>query len=414
MDNYIREENMKIYNRADRLSAVSYGIRGPVMQEAQKMMASGVEVLRLNIGNPAVYGFRTPKAVSDAFVNCVMDTQGYSDSKGLLAARESILRYCKKKNIPCASVDDIYTGNGVSELIITTMQALLNEGDEILVPCPNYPLWTSAVSMSGGKPVHYICDESSEWFPDIEDMRKKITPKTKGILVINPNNPTGALYPREILEKIADLAREHHLILFADEIYDRIVMDGHEHVALASLAPDLLTISYNGLSKSHLVCGFRSGWLCICGNKAGAEGFLDGIKLLTSTRLCSNVPAQAIIPAAMDDCIESTNELIVPGGRLYEQREAVCNGLSKIPGVSVVKPKGALYVFPKVDLKRFGFETDEQFAFELLREKHILVTHGGGFNMPTADHFRIAYLPQAEILADACEKIGDFLGNRAK
>jgi alanine-synthesizing transaminase len=405
---------MKIYDKAERLNDVSYAIRGPVMQEAQRMMANGISVLRLNIGNPAVYGFRAPKAVSDAFAACVADTQGYSESKGLLTARNAILRYCRKKNIPCASSDDIYTGNGVSELILTTMQALINDGDEILVPCPNYPLWTSAIVMNGGKAVSYICDESSEWYPDIEDMRRKITPKTKGILVINPNNPTGALYPREILEKITDLAREHHLILFADEIYDRTVMDGHEHVALASLAPDLLTLSYNGLSKSHFACGMRSGWMCICGNKEGAEGFLAGINLLASTRLCSNVPGQAIIPTAMDECLEDIKEHILPGGRLYEQREAVCKGLADIPGVSVVKPKGALYVFPKVDIKRFGFESDEQFAFELLREKHIIVTHGSGFNMPTSDHFRIAYLPEADVLTDACRKIGEFLGKRAK
>ena len=405
---------MKNFDRAERLSKVSYGIRGPVMQEAQRMMAEGTQVLRLNIGNPAVYGFRAPKEVSDAFMKCVMDTQGYSDSKGLLYARESILRYCKKKNIPCASVDDIYTGNGVSELIITTMQALLNEGDEILVPCPNYPLWTSAVSMSGGKPVHYICDESSDWLPDIEDMRRKVTPRTKGILVINPNNPTGALYPKEILMQIADIASEHDLILFADEIYDRLVFDGAEHTALASLAPDLLTISYNGLSKSHLVCGFRSGWLCVCGNKKGKEGFLDGIRLLTSTRLCSNVPAQAIIPAALDETLDSSKALVSPGGRLYEQREAVCRGLGAIPGISFVKPKGALYIFPKVDVARFGIENDEQFAFQLLKEKHILVTHGAGFNWPTPDHFRIAYLPEAPVLEEACAKIGELLNSRIK
>jgi alanine-synthesizing transaminase len=294
------------------------------------------------------------------------------------------------------------------------MQALLNEGDEILVPCPNYPLWTSAVSMSGGKPVHYICDESSDWLPDIEDMRKKITPKTKGILVINPNNPTGALYPKEILMQIADLAREHDLILFADEIYDRLVFDGAEHTALASLAPDVLTISYNGLSKSHLVCGFRSGWLCVCGNKKGKEGFLDGIKLLTSTRLCSNVPAQAIIPAALDDTLDSSNALVSPGGRFYEQREAVCKGLGDIPGISFVKPKGALYIFPKIDCARYSMENDEEFAFQLLREKHILVTHGTGFNLPTPDHFRIAYLPEAPVLEEACKKIGELLNSREK
>lgn len=405
---------MKKYGKAERLNSVSYDIRGPVLQEAQKMMDEGVDVLRLNIGNPAVYGFRAPKQVADAFVACVNDTQGYSSSKGLLTAREAILRYCKKKNIPCASAEDIYTGNGASELIVSTMQALLNGGDEILVPCPDYPLWSAAVSMAGGKPVYYICDEGSGWLPDIEDMRKKITSRTKGILVINPNNPTGALYPKEILASIAELAREHDLILFADEIYDRLVFDGAEHTSLASLAPDLLTMTYNGLSKSHFVCGFRSGWLCICGNKKGKEDFLAGINLLASMRLCSNVPGQAVIPAALDETLASSEAYTAPGGRLYEQREAVCRGLSGIPGVSFVKPKGSLYIFPKIDCARFGIENDEAFAFELLREKHILVTHGSGFNMPTPDHFRIAYLPEAPVLEEACSKIGELLAVREK
>jgi alanine-synthesizing transaminase len=268
--------------------------------------------------------------------------------------------------------------------------------------------------MAGGKPVYYICDEGSGWLPDIEDMRKKITSRTKGILVINPNNPTGALYPKEILASIAELAREHDLILFADEIYDRLVFDGAEHTSLASLAPDLLTMTYNGLSKSHFVCGFRSGWLCICGNKKGKEDFLAGINLLASMRLCSNVPGQAVIPAALDETLASSEAYTAPGGRLYEQREAVCRGLSGIPGVSFVKPKGSLYIFPKIDCARFGIENDEAFAFELLREKHVLVTHGSGFNMPTPDHFRIAYLPEAPVLEEACSKIGELLASREK
>ena len=305
-------------------------------------------------------------------------------------------------------MNDIYTGNGVSELITLSMHALLNNGDEVLVPSPDYPLWTASVTLAGGTAVHYLCDESQEWYPDIEDMRKKITPNTKGIVVINPNNPTGAVYPKEILEQIVQLARENELILFADEIYDRLVMDGVEHYSLASLAPDLMTISFNGLSKSHLICGYRCGWMCICGNKSHAKDYIEGLNLLSSMRLCSNVPAQSLIPKALE-CIDFTDELLVPGGRVYEQRECICKLLETIPGLSFVRPKAAFYLFPKLDIKKFSITDDEQFAYDLLREKHILITHGGGFHWEQPDHFRIVYLPDCSVLEESAKKIGDFL-----
>lgn len=399
---------MKTYKKSRKLDHVCYDIRGPVMDEANRMIAEGMDILKLNIGNPAVFGFRAPEKVVEAMARGLTEHEGYSDSKGLLSAREAILKYCRKKQIPCESVNDIYTGNGVSELITMSMQALLDTGDEVLVPSPDYPLWTASVTLAGGTAIHYICDEQQEWYPDIEDMRSKITPRTKGIVVINPNNPTGAVYPREILEKIAALAREHELILFADEIYDRLVMDGEEHIALASLAPDLLTISFNGLSKSHLICGYRCGWMCLCGNKSGAGDYIEGLNLLSSMRLCSNVPAQSLIPAAMD-CLESTKEMLVPGGRVYEQRECICRELEKIPGVSFVRPKAAFYIFPKLDLKKYKIKDDERFALELLKETHILVTCGGGFHWETPDHFRIVFLPDIDTLRSATDRLAAFL-----
>lgn len=399
---------MKTYLKSKKLDSVCYDIRGPVMDEAQRMTAEGINILKLNIGNPAPFGFRAPQAIVDAISGNLLDTEGYCDSKGLLSAREAILGYCRKKGIPCESVNDIYTGNGVSELITLSMQALLNNGDEVLVPSPDYPLWTASVTLAGGTAVHYLCDESQEWYPDIEDMRKKITPNTKGIVVINPNNPTGAVYPKEILEQIVQLARENELILFADEIYDRLVMDGAEHNSLASLAPDLMTISFNGLSKSHLICGYRCGWMCICGNKSHAKDYIEGLNLLSSMRLCSNVPAQSLIPKALE-CIDFTDELLVPGGRVYEQRECICKQLETIPGLSFVRPKAAFYLFPKLDIKKFSITDDEQFAYDLLREKHILITHGGGFHWEQPDHFRIVYLPDCSVLEESAKKIGDFL-----
>ena len=325
-----------------------------------------------------------------------------------MQAREAIVEYCRKKGIEKVTVDDVYTGNGVSELITMSMQGLLDYGDEVLVPSPDYPLWTASVTLAGGTAVHYICDEQSEWYPDIEDMRKKITDKTKGIVVINPNNPTGALYPKEILEQIVELAREHDLILFADEIYDRLVMDGEEHIALASLAPDLLTVSFNGLSKSHLIAGYRCGWMCLCGNKEHAKGYVEGINLLSSMRLCSNVPAQSIIDMVLKD-EELTKEMLVPGGRIYEQREYVYKALNDIPGVSAVKPKAAFYIFPKLDKEKFNLKDDEKFVLDFLKEKKVLLTHGGGFHWEQPDHFRVVYLPEVEVLKKAVEGMKDFL-----
>lgn len=399
---------MKTYEKSKKLDNVCYDIRGPVMDEANRMIAQGMEILKLNIGNPAPFGFRTSEKLIKQMAENLTNTEGYSDSKGIMQAREAIVEYCRKKGIQKVTVDDVYTGNGVSELITMSMQGLLDYGDEVLVPSPDYPLWTASVTLAGGTAVHYICDEQSEWYPDIEDMRKKITDKTKGIVVINPNNPTGALYPKEILEQIVELAREHDLILFADEIYDRLVMDGEEHIALASLAPDLLTVSFNGLSKSHLIAGYRCGWMCLCGNKEHAKGYVEGINLLSSMRLCSNVPAQSIIDMVLKD-EELTKEMLVPGGRIYEQREYVYKALNDIPGVSAVKPKAAFYIFPKLDKEKFNLKDDEKFVLDFLKEKKVLLTHGGGFHWEEPDHFRVVYLPEVEVLKKAVEGMKDFL-----
>lgn len=399
---------MRKFEKSTKLDNVCYDIRGPVMDEANRMIAEGVNVLKLNIGNPAPHGFHAPDEVIKDMAYNLRDTEGYSDSKGLFSARKAIMQYCQLKHIPNVGIDDIYTGNGVSELITMSMQGLLNPGDEILVPMPDYPLWTASVTLAGGTAVHYLCDEQADWYPDIDDMRSKITPNTKGIVVINPNNPTGALYPRAVLEEIVQLARENDLILFADEIYDRLVMDGEEHVALASLAPDLLTISFNGLSKSHRVAGYRIGWMCLCGNKSNAKGYIEGLNLLSSMRLCSNVPAQSIVQTSLGGT-QSSDELLLPGGRIYEQREFIYNALKDIPGVSVVKPKAAFYIFPKLDFEKFHITDDEQFALDLLRRKKILITCGTGFNWKDPDHFRIVYLPNLEILKKATTELADFL-----
>lgn len=399
---------MRTFEKSSKLDNVCYDIRGPVMDEAERMSAEGIEVLKLNIGNPAPFGFRAPDAVIESMKNNLTETEGYSTSKGLVEARQAILGYCREKNMPNVTIEDIYTGNGVSELITLCMQGLLNQGDEVLVPAPDYPLWTASVTLAGGTAVHYICDEKQEWYPDIDDMRKKITDKTKAIVVINPNNPTGALYPKEILEQIVKLARENGLILFADEIYDRLVMDGREHIALASLAPDLLTVSFNGLSKSHLIAGYRCGWMCLCGDKSNAQGYIEGIKLLSSMRLCSNVPAQSLIPVALANR-EETKKLLVPGGRVYEQRECIYNALNDIPGVSVVKPKAAFYIFPGLDRERYNIYDDEKLVLDILKEKHILLTRGGGFHWEIPGYFRIVYLPDCDVLNRAAESLKDFL-----
>ena len=398
---------MKTYGKSHKLDNVCYDIRGPVMDEASRMEALGMDILKLNIGNPYPFGFMAPDEIVVDMIYNLRQTEGYSDSKGLFSARKAIMQYCQNKKIPNVGIDDIYTGNGASELITMAMQGLLDNGDEILIPAPDYPLWTASVTLAGGKAVHYICDEESNWYPDLEDMRKKVTDKTKGIVVINPNNPTGALYPKEILEGIVQIAREHQLILFADEIYDRLVLEG-EHIALASLAPDLLTVCINGLSKSHRVAGYRSGWMCLAGNKKHVRGYIEGLNLLSSMRLCSNVPAQSIIQTALGG-YQSSDEMLKPGGRLYEQRNYIYEALNSIPGVSAVKPQAAFYIFPKLDVEKFNILDDEQFALDLLRQKKILITCGTGFNWHKPDHFRIVYLPEMRVLESAVEKLEDFL-----
>lgn len=399
---------MKIYEKSSKLDNVCYDIRGPVMDEANRMAAAGVNVLKLNIGNPAPHRLFAPDEIIVDMIYNLRDTQGYSDSRGLFSARKAIMQYCQLKKIPNVTMNDIYTGNGASEMITMSLQGLLNYGDEILVPSPDYPLWTASVTLAGGTAVHYVCDEQSEWYPDIADIRSKVTDRTKGIVVINPNNPTGALYPKEVLEQIVQVAREHDLIIFADEIYDRLVMDGLEHTAIASLAPDLLCVNINGLSKSHRVAGFRCGWMCLSGDKSRAKGYVEGLNLLANMRLCSNVPGQSIIQTALGG-YQSADELLVPGGRVYEQREYIYNAINDIPGLSAVKPKAAFYIFPKMDVKKFNILDDERFALDLLKEKRILITHGGGFHWEQPDHFRIVYLPEVEQLKKAMGGIRDFL-----
>lgn len=402
-----RQENT-YFHKSDKLDHVLYDVRGPVVEEAAKMEEAGMKVLKLNIGNPAPFGFEAPEEVILDMRNQLRSCQGYSDSKGLFSARKAIMQYAQLKNIPNVSVSDIYTGNGVSELINLCMQALLNNGDEILIPSPDYPLWTATATLAGGKAVHYLCDEASEWYPDMEDIKRKITDRTKAIVIINPNNPTGALYPVEVLKQIAEIARENHLIVFSDEIYDRLVMDGEKHVSIASIAPDLFCVTFSGLSKSHMVAGFRVGWMILSGNKTIAKDYIDGLNMLSNMRLCSNVPAQSIVQTALGG-YQSVNNYIVPGGRIYEQREIVCKALSAIPGISVVKPKAAFYVFPKIDTARYHIRDDEKFALDFLKEKRVLLVHGGGFNWPNPDHFRIVYLPEKAVLEDSMQKLEDFL-----
>ncbi len=399
---------MRTFEKSSKLDNVCYDIRGPVMDEANRMIAEGKEILRLNIGNPAPFRFMAPDEIVRDMMYNLRDCEGYSDSKGLFSARKAIMQYCQLKKIPNVDINDIYTGNGVSELITMSMQGLLNSGDEILLPAPDYPLWTASVTLAGGTAVHYMCDEQSDWYPDVEDIKKKITPNTKGIVIINPNNPTGALYPKEVLEQIVEVARQNDLIIFADEIYDRLVMDGLKHTSIASLAPDLFCITFNGLSKSHRVAGYRVGWMSLSGDKSRVKGYIDGLNMLSSMRLCSNVPAQSIIQTALGGT-QSSDDFLLPGGRIYEQRNLVYEMLSNIPGISVKKPHAAFYIFPKLDVEKFGIKDDMQFALDLLHKKKILVTQGTGFNLPTPDHFRIVFLPNKETLTRACTSIGEFL-----
>lgn len=400
-------EVMREFKKSTKLDNVLYDVRGPVVDEAARMEQAGTQILKLNIGNPAPFGFRTPDEVIYDMRRQLTECEGYSSAQGLFSARKAIMQYAQLKNIPNVSIEDIYTGNGVSELINLCMSALLDNGDEILIPSPDYPLWTACATLAGGKAVHYICDEQSEWYPDINDIKKKITDKTKAIVIINPNNPTGALYPKEILQQIVDIAREYGLMIFSDEIYDRLVMDGEKHISIASMAPDVFCVTFSGLSKSHMIAGFRIGWMILSGNKKVAKDYIEGINMLSNMRLCSNVPAQSIVQTALGG-YQSVENYIVPGGRIYEQREYVYNAISDIPGITCVKPKAAFYMFPKIDTDKFHITNDEQFALDLLRDKKILLIHGGGFNWKRPDHFRIVYLPRIEVLKEAIDKIADF------
>ncbi len=401
---------MKTFNKSTKLDNVCYDIRGPVMDEAVRMESQGQRILKLNIGNPAPFGFTAPDEVIRDMMYNLRECEGYSDSKGMFSARKSIMQYYQVKGVKGVDIGDIYLGNGVSELITMSMQGLLDNDDEILVPSPDYPLWTASVTLAGGNAVHYMCDEQNEWNPDIDDIKKKITPKTKGIVIINPNNPTGALYSDEILKEIVEIARQNELILFADEIYDRLVMDGLTHTALASLAPDVPCISFNGLSKSHRVAGFRVGWMVISGDKKKIKGYIEGLNLLSTMRLCSNVPAQSIVQTALGG-VQSIDDLLLPGGRIYEQREFVYNALCEIDGISVVKPKAAFYIFPKLDAKKFNLHDDERLVLDFLKAKKVLLMHGKGFNYPTPDHIRIVYLPRRRILGEAMDAFKDFLSD---
>lgn len=399
---------MKKISNTKRFYNVKYAIRGPVMDEAKRLEEQGVDILKLNIGNPAAFNFSAPISIIDCMKDNLENCQGYSDSKGLQIAREAIIKYYKTKKVYNLKIDDVYIGNGVSELIMMSMQGLLNDGDEILVPMPDYPLWTASVNLSGGKAVHYICDEENEWYPDILDIKSKINDKTKGIIIINPNNPTGALYPKEILEQIICVAKENGLIIFSDEIYDRLVFDDLEHISIASLSKDVPIITFSGLSKSHMIAGYRIGWMCITGKKTCIKNYIKNLNLLASMRLCANVPGQSVIAKAIMDC-ESTKELIKKGGRLYEQREYIYNRLIKIPNITVVKPKAAFYIFPKIDIKKNNIKDDYKFALDFLKQKHILLIHGTGFNWNNIDHFRIVYLADIDKLRYALDSLEDFL-----
>ena len=396
------------FKKSSKLDNVLYDIRGPVLDEAYRMEDQGVHVLKLNIGNPAPFGFRTPDEVVKDMQDQLTECEGYSNSRGLFSARKAIMQYDQLKGIPNVDVEDIYTGNGASELINLAMSAFLDDGDEILIPSPDYPLWTASATLAGGRVIHYVCDEQANWYPDIDDIRSKITPRTKGIVIINPNNPTGALYPKEVLEEIVQVAREHQLVIFSDEIYDRLVMDGKEHVSIASLAPDLFCITFNGLSKSHMIAGYRIGWMSLSGNKRIARDLIDGINMLSNMRLCSNVPAQSVVQTCLGG-IQRAKNYLVPGGRIYDQREYVYDRLSQMEGVTVNKPDAAFYMFPRLDPQKFNIRDDDQFALDLLKEKHVLIVGGKGFNWMTPGYFRVVYLPRMHTLEDAMDNLEDFL-----
>jgi alanine-synthesizing transaminase len=395
-------------SQSRKLANVCYDIRGPVLEHAQRLEDEGHRILKLNIGNPAPFGFDAPEDILQDVIHNLPAAQGYCDSKGLLSARRAVVQYHQGKGVDDIDVADVYLGNGVSELIVMAMQAMLDDGDEVLIPAPDYPLWTAAVSLSGGTPVHYLCDESADWSPDLDDLEAKIGPRTKAVVVINPNNPTGAVYSREVLDGIIELARERNLVLLADEIYDKILYDDAEHVATASRAPDLLCLTFNGLSKAYRVAGFRSGWMVVSGPRRHARDYIEGLDVLANMRLCANVPAQHAIQAALGGR-QSINDLVLPGGRLHEQRDRAWKLLTDIPGVTCVKPKGALYVFPRLDSEVYPLHDDEQLVLDLLLQEHMLVVQGTGFNWPRPDHVRIVTLPHVDDLEAAVGRFGAFL-----
>ncbi|MDR2485700.1 MAG: pyridoxal phosphate-dependent aminotransferase [Treponema sp.] len=399
---------MRTFTKSIKLNDVCYDIRGPVLKEAKRMEAQGFRILKLNIGNPAAFGFNAPDEIIQDIIMNLQNAQGYCDSQGLFSARKAVMHDFQSKGVMDVKIDDIFIGNGVSELIMIAMQGLLDSGNEVLVPMPDYPLWTAAVTLSGGTAVHYLCDEEAGWNPDLDDIASKVTCNTKAIVVINPNNPTGAVYDRAALEGIARIAREHELIVYADEIYDRIIYDEVTHTPMAAIDPEVLTVTFNGLSKAYRSAGFRAGWLVLSGNKKAAAGYFEGLEMLSNMRVCSNVPAQFGIQTALGG-YQSINELILPGGRLKEQRDTAVDLVNAIPGLSVVMPKGALYCFPRIDTQRFNIRDDELFVLDLLREQHLLLVHGTGFNWHKPDHFRIVFLPDKETLIEAVRRIGNFL-----
>ncbi|MCJ8168833.1 pyridoxal phosphate-dependent aminotransferase [Atopomonas sediminilitoris] len=395
-------------SKSNKLANVCYDIRGPVLKHAKRLEEEGHRILKLNIGNPAPFGFEAPEEILQDVIRNLPTAQGYCDSKGLFSARKAVMQYCQQKGIDGVGIEDIYLGNGASELIVMSMQALLNNGDEVLIPAPDYPLWTAAVSLSGGKPVHYLCDEQALWYPDLDDIRSKITSNTKALVLINPNNPTGAVYPKEVLEGLVEIARQHNLILFSDEIYDKILYDDAVHISTASLAPDVLCLTFNGLSKSYRVAGFRSGWLILSGPKHRATSYIEGLEMLASMRLCANVPSQHAIQTALGG-YQSINDMVLPGGRLLEQRDRAYQLLNDIPGISCVKPMGALYAFPKIDPKICPIHNDEKFVLDLLLSEKLLIVQGTAFNWPWTDHFRVVTLPRVDDLDAAIRRIGNFV-----
>ena len=404
---------MKPIAKSSKLANVCYDIRGPVLDKAREMEEEGHKIIKLNIGNLAVFGLEPPDEIVQDMIRNMPHTAGYTDSKGLFAPRKAVVHYTQEKRVQGVTVDDVYLGNGASELIVMSMSALLNDGDEVLIPSPDYPLYTAAVALAGGTPVHYVCDEQSGWLPDIDDIKKKITPNTKAIVVINPNNPTGALYPEAVLQQIVEVARQHQLVVFADEIYDKTLYDGETHTSIASLADDVLFVTYNGLSKNYRSCGYRAGWMVVSGEKRHATDYIEGLNMLASMRLCANTPGQLAIQTALGG-YQSIKDLVAPSGRLCRQRDQAYELLTQIPGVSVVKPKAALYMFPKLDPKLYPIADDQQFAYELLAEEKVLIVQGTGFNWIQPDHFRLVFLPNSDDLADAIGRIARFLDHYRK